>query len=137
MIGDFMHLYNWKKNLDHMKYNEAKKYARQLRLNPTKPEQILWQQIRKRQLGGKKFLRQHPIFIKVLNGESFYFIPDFYCYEEKLAIELDGSIHEFTKESDSQKDTILSEMDIRVLRIDNSELKDIETVLEKIQNYFS
>jgi len=28
-------------------------------------------------------------------------------------------------------------MDIRVLRIDNSELKDIEIVLEKIQNYFS
>jgi len=120
-----------------MNYSEAKAYARQMRLNPTDAEKTLWQYLRKRQLGGKKFLRQHSIFIKVLEGESFYFIPDFYCYEEKLAIELDGNIHEHTKEKDSNKDKILSAESIRVLRVENVELKNIESVLRKIQNHFS
>ena len=119
-----------------MKYNEAKENAHQLRLNPTAAEKTLWQYLRKRQLGGRKFLRQHPIFIKVFIGESFYFIPDFYCYEAKLAIELDGSIHRFKTDSDARRDTILTNTGIKVLRIKNQDLNDIEPVLERIKANF-
>ena len=120
-----------------MKYTEAKQLARQMRLNPTDAERALWQHIRSRQLEDKKFLRQHPIFIRVLNGESFYFIPDFFCYEKKLAIELDGSIHKYMAEKDAKRDEILSNNGITVLRINNSELDDIKSVLQKIQEHLT
>ena len=97
----------------------------------------MWKHIRKKQLDGRIFLRQHPLFYEHYRYESFCFIPDFYCYKEKLAIELDGPIHEQSKENDSRKDSILANLGIRVLRIKNSELKDIEEVLNKITTQFS
>jgi len=66
----------------------------------------------------------------------FYYIPDFYCSAEKLAIELDGKIHEFRKEKDRRKDEILNAKGIYVLRIKNTELEDINSVLDKIQSCF-
>ena len=57
--------------------------------------------------------------------------------KEKLAIELDGEIHQFTMKKDERKDSILSQLGIRVLRIHNSELDDIELVLQEIKNHFS
>ena len=120
-----------------MWYKEVKEYARQLRLNPTKAEKELWQYIRKRQLGGRLFLRQHPIFYEHWKTESFCFIPDFFCYKERLAIELDGGIHMEQIEKDRRRDAILGGLDIRVLRIQNSELNDIEAVLAKIENQFT
>ena len=122
---------------DHMRYKEVKEYARHLRLNPTEAEKCLWQYIRKRQLEGRLFLRQHPVFYEHWKTESFCFIPDFFCYKEKLAIELDGSIHELTKEKDEKRDAILTQLGIRVLRIANSELDDIESVLTKIKTQFT
>ena len=119
-----------------MNYSEAKAYAHQMRQNPTDAEKTLWQYLRKRQLGDRKFLRQHPIFIKVFIGESFYYIPDFYCYEAKLAIELDGSIHRFKTDIDARRDTILTNTGINVLRIENQDLNDIESVLERIKANF-
>lgn len=119
-----------------MNYYEAKEQARQMRLKPTPSETILWQYLRKRQLDNKKFLRQHPIFVRVINGESFYFIPDFFCYEESLAIELDGEIHQFRTEIDAKRDTILTDMGIKVLRFQNSELTNIDAILKKIQLEF-
>jgi len=106
-------------------------------LNPTVSEKKLWGYIRKRQLDGRLFLRQHPIFYEHWETESFCFIPDFYCYKEKLAIELDGEVHQFTVKKDQRKDSILSQLGIRVLRIQNTELNDIELVLQKIKNHFS
>lgn len=120
-----------------MRYKEIKEYARQLRLNPTSAEKKLWQFIRRRQLEGRLFLRQHPVFYEHWQTESFCFIPDFYCYKEKLAIELDGGIHKFTKQKDKRKDEILEGIGIKVLRIQNSELEDIESVLNKIKQQFS
>jgi len=120
-----------------MKYHEVKKFARDLRSNPTEPEKILWPFLRKRQLEGRLFLRQHPVLIMPVNEKSFYFIPDFFCYQENLAIELDGGIHNFTKDRDAVKDNILLAKGIKVIRIENSELENIETVLSKIRNHFS
>ncbi|PXX98785.1 hypothetical protein DF185_15520 [Marinifilum breve] len=120
-----------------MKYSEIKKLKQKLRNNFTPSEQTLWRYIRRRQVIGRKFLRQHAIIYDSNESEHFFFIPDFYCHEEKLAIELDGKIHEFTKAKDAKKDEILKSKGIRVLRIKNEELKNIEHVLDKIKSCFN
>lgn len=57
--------------------------ARKLRETMTPAEQILWKYLKKRQLKGCKFRRQHPLS---------EFIADFYCHSLKLVIEVDGGI---------------------------------------------
>ncbi len=59
------------------------KLAGELRKNQTPAEKALWQALRKRNLRGHKFRRQHPVG---------HFIVDFYCHSSKLVIEVDGSI---------------------------------------------
>jgi len=116
-----------------MKYPEIKELATMLRNNPTKEESFLWKYLRKRQLMGKKFLRQHPIIYETCRNEHFFYIPDFYCAEKRLVIEMDGKIHEFSKDHDIKRDEILNEKGIKVLRIQNYELNNIEKVLELIK----
>ena len=62
----------------------TKALAAEMRKNMTYAEKVLWQQLRNRKLDDLKFRRQHPVAI---------FILDFYCHEKKLAIEVDGGIH--------------------------------------------
>jgi len=119
-----------------MKYHQIKEIKRKLRNNTTPSEKLLWKYIRNRQLTGRKFLRQHAVVYDSNEDEYFIFVPDFYCTAEKLAIELDGKIHEFTKERDANRDAILSDKDIKVLRIKNEELTDIASALEKIKSSF-
>ena len=66
----------------------------------------------------------------------FFYVPDFYCFKEELAIELDGKIHNFRKEKDNRRDGILKEMGINILRFKNKELKNIDNVLERIKKEF-
>lgn len=119
-----------------MKYHEIKVIKNKLRSNATPSEKILWRHIRNRQLLGRKFLRQYAIIYDSNKDEHFFFVPDFYCEAEKLAIELDGIIHDFTKEKDAIRDSIISDLNIRVLRIKNEELNHIPTALEKIKTHF-
>jgi very-short-patch-repair endonuclease len=94
-------------NLPHLKPNRQ-----ELRKNQTTAEEILWQYLRKEQLLGRKFRRQHSI-------ENF--IVDFYCASEKLIIELDGS-HHFegeTLENDKVRDDRLQQLNYKVLRFPN------------------
>ncbi len=63
--------------------------ARELRQRATEAEQMLWERVRNRRLGGLKFRRQHPL------GP---YIVDFYCAEHRLVVEVDGPIHEGQKE---------------------------------------
>jgi len=107
--------------------------ARILRRNMTEEEQLLWQKLRGRRFSGLKFLRQHPIIYELVNDERKYFIPDFYCAEKSVIIEVDGKIHEFQKEKDEHSEEILKEMGLRVLRIRNEELINIYAVLKKIE----
>jgi very-short-patch-repair endonuclease len=105
--------------------------ANALRKEMTEAEQTLWSVIRKRQLLGCKFRRQHPIN---------QFIADFYCHEKKLVVEVDGGYHnEPTQaEYDQQRTYELEKIGIRVLRFSNEEIKDdIEAVLEKIREYLT
>jgi len=53
-----------------------------------------------------------------------------------LIIELDGPIHDFQKEKDYHREQILTSNNIRVLRIRNEELVNIEQVKKKITNMF-
>ncbi|SHI53856.1 Protein of unknown function [Tangfeifania diversioriginum] len=66
----------------------------------------------------------------------FFYVPDFFCYKENLAIELDGKIHLYRKAEDNRRDEILKELGIKVLRIKNEELENIDNVLLKIKNEF-
>jgi len=121
-----------------MKWNEIREVASNLRNNPTLSEIKLWKQIRNKKLSGRKFLRQHPIIYDSNRdtNEYFFFIPDFYCASEKLIIELDGKIHDFQKEKDYRRDEILAAYNLKVLRINNEELNDIRTVINKITAEF-
>jgi len=109
------------------------KLARELRKNPTPEERVLWALLRKKQLNGSKFLRQHPIIYgQQSDGSLLFFVADFYCAKSKLIVELDGRIHDFQKEYDQNRDLILRDLGMRVVRIENNELIDSGRVLSKI-----
>ena len=100
--------------------------ARSLRKNMTDTEQMAWHCLRRKQLGGFRFRRQHPI-------ERF--VLDFYCCEAKLAIELDGGQHNEpdARLRDNERTEFLQHRGIRVIRFWNSEvLENLEGVLQKI-----
>ena len=58
---------------------------RDLRNHATAAERALWQMLKGRQLHGRKFRRQRSVGAYVL---------DFYCPSERLAVEVDGSVHD-------------------------------------------
>jgi very-short-patch-repair endonuclease len=118
-----------------LKYPEIKNIAGRLRKKPTESERILWEHLRKRQLGGYRFLRQHPLYYDHIDNDHFFFIPDFYSPELKLIIELDGGIHNRQKEQDEIRDKILENCGFRTIRIANEELSDIDIIKEKVLNF--
>jgi very-short-patch-repair endonuclease len=98
--------------------------AKELRQRLTPAEQKLWQALRGGKLAGLKFRRQHPV------GN---FILDFYCSACKLAIELDGSIHETQLEYDAARTAQLEAYGYKVLRFSNAAvMQQLETVLVNI-----
>jgi very-short-patch-repair endonuclease len=103
-----------------------KQIRKQLRNNPTETEDLLWEYLKNKKLG-EKFRRQHSF------GN---FILDFYCPNKNLCIELDGAPH-FTEEGknmDINRDAILKDCGIRVLRFANSIVEqDIQSVLDAIK----
>jgi leucyl-tRNA synthetase len=103
--------------------------ARNLRKNQTASEKLLWTVLRRKSLSGYKFLRQHPIFYRVKNKWVEFFIADFYCSELKLIIELDGKIHQGSKDYDSERDLKLLNKGIYVVRIKNEELQDMNSII--------
>jgi len=103
------------------------KKAKELLDSPTRAEEFLWEKIRRNQLSGFKFRRQHPIA---------NFIADFYCHEVRLVIEVDGNIHDETEQMDYDqgKEYDLESMGLRIIRFKNKEvLSDIDSVVLKIK----
>jgi very-short-patch-repair endonuclease len=90
--------------------------ARCLRQKETWAEKLLWRWLRDRRFSGYKFRRQHPV------GD---YIPDFYCEEARVAIELDGSQHGFPDKlrADAERDEFLGTLNIKVLRFWNARLR--------------
>lgn len=115
----------------------AKTVCRELRKNSTKAENIFWEEVRNRKLSGKKFYRQYPVFHD-LTGKETFFVADFYCYEKKLIVELDGSIHQFRLREDRDRTKILNSLGLRVIRIKNEDvLNKLDNVVERIKSIIS
>ena len=97
-------------------YNKKSEQVKRrlLRSNMTYCEKIVWLHLKKRQLG-YRFLRQYSID---------QFVIDFYCPELKLAIEIDGNVHNQTdqKEYDIKRQEYLEKFGIKFVRITNDEL---------------
>jgi len=76
-------------------------------------------------LASRKFRRQHPV------GR---FILDFYCDEERLAVEVDGPVHETQRQADGERQQILESMGIRFLRLPAALVEgDLPAALAAIQ----
>jgi very-short-patch-repair endonuclease len=99
------------------------KLQRKLRNNPTDAEQRLWSVLRRRQLDGCKFRRQHPYY---------GFILDFVCMERKVVVEVDGGQHAGSVR-DADRDEFLRKGGFVVLRFWNHDvLRDAEAVANEI-----
>ncbi len=104
--------------------NKAKiPFARQLRRTMTEFERKLWFRLRRHDLGGFRFRRQHPIGAYVV---------DFVCLDRKLVVELDGSQH-LDSHHDHVRDAWLADQGFRVLRFWNDDVSTRhDEVLEQI-----
>jgi very-short-patch-repair endonuclease len=106
-------------------WEKLKPLAREKRHDPTPAEKHLWARLRNRQIGNAKFRRQYAI-------ERF--IVDFYCFEARLIIEVDGPIHDYTAAEDAIRQAYLEAMQLRVLRFTNDQvLFAIDAVLMQIE----
>ena len=103
--------------------------AKKLRNNVTATEMILWGRL-KEHFPDHKFRRQHPILI---------YVADFYCHEQRLVIEIDGSIHNLpdVKVNDALRQKDLEDLGLTVLRFTNNAItNDLEATLKTIEKIF-
>jgi very-short-patch-repair endonuclease len=99
--------------------------AKTLRKKSTDAENVLWKQLRRKQLEGLKFRRQQPID---------NYVVDFVCFKKRIVIEVDGGQHSIERDKDSERDNYLVINGFKVLRFWNNEvLQNIEGVLEIIR----
>ena|SRR5438105_5479430 len=89
--------------------------ARKLRRDPTNAESKLWAELRNRQLGNFKFVRQEPIGA---------YVADFVCREKRLVIEVDGATHSTDEEirHDAARTAFLERLGYRVIRFQNDDV---------------
>ena len=100
--------------------------AKKLRKSLTDAELILWKYLRKRQLGGHKFRKQHPV------GN---YIVDFVCLKKKLIIELDGGQHQKNIDYDTKRTQYLELEGFKVVRFWNNQVfNEIDEILDTILN---
>jgi very-short-patch-repair endonuclease len=98
-------------------------FSRNLRHESTPEEIKVWNVLRNRKFFKYKFRRQH-----VIEG----FVVDFYCHELRIALEIDGKIHEKQKEYDELRQKIIEERGINFVRVTNKEINtDIQILLSK------
>ncbi|MEM9111905.1 MAG: DUF559 domain-containing protein, partial [Planctomycetota bacterium] len=100
-------------NRQHRTPKPSTELARELRVDSTTPERVLWGMLRSRMLGGLKFRRQVPF------GS---YVVDFYCAEHQLVAELDGHSHDGQGQRDQKRTEFLESKGLRVIRVTNSEL---------------
>ena len=114
---------------EHQKY--ITDLARQLRRRQTPAEAALWTCLRNRKLRGAKFRRQQPL------GR---YIPDFYCHEVGLAVELEGSVHDQAdqQEYDAVRREAIEQLGVRLLVFKNEEVtQNLGSVLFQIAGALS
>jgi very-short-patch-repair endonuclease len=103
--------------------------ARELRRPLTPQEAKLWGRLRRKQLYGIKFRRQHPMD---------RFILDFFCYQHKLVVEVDGGQHSEPVQHayDQARTEWLEGRGLRVIRFTNGDIDtNIDGVLSEIARW--
>jgi len=88
--------------------HETRDFARALRRKLTRPEALLWRELKGAKLTGLQFRKQHPIGPYVL---------DFYYHAARLCVEVDGAGHVTVWAKDQRRDAWLAEKGIRTLRL--------------------
>jgi very-short-patch-repair endonuclease len=109
---------------------ELKTFRTRLRKNLTPAEAKLWKTLQGSKLDGRKFRRQQSIGKYVL---------DFYCPQEKLAVELDGEAHfnELAIIRDRERSAFIQYFGIKVIRFENRIVfENLEWVMNKIRSNF-
>ncbi len=84
-----------------------------MRRTLTQPERTLWSLLRRNELG-LHFRRQHPIGPYIL---------DFYCAAARLAIEVDGPVHDDQQARDERRTAWLATEGIHVLRFSTADVE--------------
>lgn len=109
-------------------YNpKLKAFARELRKKMTLGEVLLWQHLKGNQRYGYDFHRQHPLD---------EFIVDFFCPELALAIEVDGSTHDFKIGRDERRQLRLEQLGINFLRFTEKDVRhNLEGVVVSIDQW--
>ena len=99
----------------HFNLPEVKSKRRRLRRDQTPAEKLVWRFLRNRRTKNCKFRRQYSID---------QYIIDFYSPEIKLAVELDGNIHDLPdqKKYDIERQKYLENYGIKFIRIKNEKL---------------
>jgi very-short-patch-repair endonuclease len=99
--------------------------ARTFRRKMTRAETIVWERVRRCQLG-VKIRRQ-----QIIEG----FIVDFYCEKAGLVIEVDGPVHTIPERVaiDVHREKVFAEKGLTELRFTNQQVyNDIDAVMSKI-----
>jgi very-short-patch-repair endonuclease len=92
----------------------------------TKAEKILWAKLRNSKLNNLRFRRQYGVFNYVI---------DLYCPQYKLAIEIIGDVHGYSRQikSDLSRKKKIESLDIKILVYTNQQIiEEVEAVLENI-----
>lgn len=98
---------------------------RDLRKKTTNTEEMLWNKLRRKNLG-HKFKRQFSID---------NYVVDFYCPDKKLAIELDGEIHKQRKIYDESRTRYLRAYGVSEIRFTNVKIiENLGDVVEQIKS---
>ena len=100
--------------------------AKTLRRSMTSAEFLLWERLKARQPGGPIFRRQYPFGPYVI---------DFYCIRAKLAVEVDGLIHDRDEQAarDQQRDEFMGRYKVLVYRLPAVDIyRNIDSVADGI-----
>jgi very-short-patch-repair endonuclease len=111
----------------HYNKKEIQNRRRYLRNNMTCSEKLVWMFLRRQQLN-ERFLRQYSVD---------NYIIDFYCPKLKLAIEIDGDIHDLKRQKmhDKIRQEYLERLGIKFVRIKNEDLlNNPNKAFERIEN---
>ena len=113
----------------------ANQLARELRQKQTETEEMFWEMVRNKRCANIKFYRQYPIVFAYEREEQYrFFIADFFCREARLVVEIDGGVHETQKEYDMYRTYLMNQMQIKVLRFSNKEIREHPViVLEQVK----
>ena len=88
--------------------------AKELRHTMTPQEAVLWRCLRADRFHGLHFRRQ-----QVIDG----FIVDFYSHGVGLVVEVDGGAHRGREAYGTERDRVLAQRELRVLRVTNDDVE--------------